>query len=194
MFDPALTGYWGTDNLREAMQHCLAVIHDNAAKIDGIKISLLDADLEIEMRRALPPGIRMYTGDDFNYDHLILGDASGHSDALLGIFDPIGPAAALALQALDAGDTTRYNELLTLTIPLARHIFEAPTYNYKTGIVFLAWLNGFQSHFRMVAGAETARSMPHLVKLFELADAAGLLRDPELALQRMKIFLAQEVA
>jgi hypothetical protein len=194
MFDPALTGYWGTNDLHEAMRHCLAVIHDNAAKIDGIKISLLDANLEIEMRRALPPGVRMYTGDDFNYDHLILGDAGSHSDALLGIFDPIGPAAALALQALGAGDTARYNELLAPTIPLARHIFEAPTYNYKTGIVFLAWLNGFQSHFRMVAAAETARSMPHLVKLFELADSAGLLRDPELALQRMKIFLAQEVA
>jgi len=194
MFDPVLTGYWGTNDLHEAMQHCLAVIHHNAAKIDGIKISLLDADLEIEMRRGLPSGVRMYTGDDFNYDHLILGDASGFSDALLGIFDPIAPAAALALQALDAGDLVRYNELMTPTIPLSRHIFEAPTYNYKTGIVFLAWLNGFQPHFRMVSGAETTRSMPHLVKLFELADSAGLLSDPELALHRMKSFLAQEVA
>jgi hypothetical protein len=194
MFDPTLAGYWGANDLREAMQHCLAVIRANAAKIDGIKISLLDADLEVEMRRSLPPGVRMYTGDDFNYDRLILGNDSGYSDALLGIFDPIAPAAALALQALDAGDTARYNELMAPTIPLSRHIFEAPTYNYKTGIVFLAWLNGFQPHFRMVAGTETVRSRTHLVELFQLADAAGLLRDSELALQCMKIFLAQEIA
>jgi len=194
MFDPALAGYWGTNDLREAMQHCLEVIRASAAKIDGIKISLLDADLEIEMRRALPPGVRMYTGDDFNYDRLILGDSEGYSDALLGIFDPIAPAAALALQALDAGDTARYIELLAPTIPLSRHIFAAPTYNYKTGIVFLAWLNGFQTHFRMVSGAETARSRTHLIDLFKLADAANLLRNPELAIERMKIFLAQEAA
>ena len=191
MFDPALTGYWGTNDLHEAMQHCLAVVRTNAAKIDGIKISLLDATLEIEMRRALPPSVRMYTGDDFNYDRLILGDATGYSDALLGIFDPIAPAAALALQALDAGDSERFNDLLAPTIPLSRHIFASPTYNYKTGIVFLAWLNGFQPHFRMVAGAETARSRTHLVELFQLADAAGLLRDAELALQRIKFFLTQ---
>jgi hypothetical protein len=194
MFDPALAGYWGTNDLHKAMQHCLAVIRENATKIEGIKISLLDADLEIEMRRALPPGVRMYTGDDFNYDRLILGDSEGHSDALLGIFDPIAPAAALALEALDAGNTARYNELLAPTIPLSRHIFAAPTYNYKTGIVFLAWLNGFQSHFRMVSGAETARSRSHLVELFQLADTGGLIRNPELALERMKIFLAQEAA
>jgi hypothetical protein len=194
MFDPALAGYWGTSDLREAMQHCLAVIRANAKKIDGIKISLLDSDLEIEMRRALPLGVRMYTGDDFNYDRLILGDEHGFSDALLGIFDPIGPAAALALQALDTGDIARYNELLAPTIPLARHIFESPTYNYKAGIIFLAWLNGFQPHFRMLAGAETARSRAHLIQLFQFADTAGLLRNPELALQRMKIFLALETA
>jgi hypothetical protein len=194
MFDPALAGYWGTNDLHKAMQHCLAVIRENATKIEGIKISLLDADLEIEMRRALPPGVRMYTGDDFNYDRLILGDSEGHSDALLGIFDPIAPAAALALEALDAGNTARYNELLAPTIPLSRHIFAAPTYNYKTGIVFLAWLNGFQSHFRMVSGAETARSRSHLVELLQLADTGGLIRNPELALERMKIFLAQEAA
>jgi hypothetical protein len=198
MFDPALAGYWGTtagansEALSEALQHCLAVIRANAEKIDGIKISLLDANLEIEMRRALPSSVRMYTGDDFNYDRLILGDELGYSDALLGIFDPIAPAAALALQALDAGDTARYNELLAPTIPLSRHIFASPTYNYKTGIVFLAWLNGFQPHFRMVAGAETARDRAHLIDLFKLADAANLLRDPGLALQRINIFLTQE--
>jgi hypothetical protein len=194
MFDPALAGYWGTNHLHEAMQHCLAVVHANAAKIDGIKISLLDADLEIVMRRALPPGVRMYTGDDFNYDRLILHDEYGYSDALLGIFDPIAPAAALALQSLDAGDTARYTQLLAPTIPLSRHIFASPTYNYKTGIVFLAWINGFQPHFRMVAAAETARSRGHLVELFQLADAAGLLRDPSLAIDRMKMFLAQVAA
>jgi len=192
MFDPALNGYWGTDDLREAMQHCLVIIRANAAKIDGIKISLLDADLEIEMRRALLPGVRMYTGDDFNYDRLIFGDEHGYSDALLGIFDPIAPAAAVALQALDDADTARYNELLTPTIHLSRHIFESPTYNYKTGIIFLAWLNGFQPNFCMVAGAETARSRTHLIELFQLADAAGLLHNPGLAIQRMKIYLAQE--
>jgi len=198
MFDPALAGYWGTtagansEALSEALQHCLAVIRANAEKIDGIKISLLDANLEIEMRRALPSSVRMYTGDDFNYDRLILGDELGYSDALLGIFDPIAPAAALALQALDSGDTARYNELLAPTIPLSRHIFASPTYNYKTGIVFLAWLNGFQPHFRMVAGAETARDRAHLIDLFKLADAANLLRDPGLALQRINIFLTQE--
>ena len=192
MFDPALAGYWGTENLREAMRHSLALIRSNAAKIDGIKISLLDAELEIEMRRALPPGVRMYTGDDFNYDRLILGDSEGYSDALLGIFDPIAPAAALALQALDSGNRDRFNEILAPTIPLSRHIFASPTYNYKTGIVFLAWLNGFQPHFRMVAAAEAARSRMHLVQLFQLADSAGLLRDPGLAVQRMKSFLSQE--
>jgi len=192
MFDPALAGYWGTNDLHAAMQHCLSVIHANAAKIDGIKISLLDADLEIEMRRALPTDVRMYTGDDFNYDRLILGDPDGFSEALLGIFDPIAPAATLALQALDAGHTARFNDLLAPTIPLSRHIFASPTYNYKTGIVFLAWLNGFQPHFRMVAGAETARSRAHLVELFQLADAAGLLRNPELAVKRLNIFLAQD--
>jgi hypothetical protein len=194
MFDPALDGYWGTNDLSEAMRHCLAVIRANATKIDGVKISLLDAELEIEMRHALPPGVRMYTGDDFNYDRLILGDAEGYSDALLGIFDPIAPAAALALEALDAGDTARYNELLAPTIPLSRHIFEAPTCNYKTGIVFIAWLNGFQKHFRMFSGAESARSRQHLVELFQLADAAGLLHNPGLTIERMRIFLAQEIA
>jgi hypothetical protein len=192
MFDPALAGYWGTNDLGEAMRHCLAVIREDSAKIDGIKISLLDADLEIEMRRALPRGVRMYTGDDFNYDRLILGDEAGYSDALLGIFDPIAPVAALALQALDLGDIARYSDLLAPTIPLSRHIFAAPTYNYKTGIVFLAWLNSFQPHFRMVGAAESARNRSHLIELFQLADTAGLLRDPGLALERMKIFLAQE--
>ncbi len=190
MFDPALEGYWGSNDAHAAMENCLAVIRQHPEKVEGVKISLLDAGLEIEMRRQLPEGVRMYTGDDFNYDQLILGDEEGHSDALLGIFDAIAPAAALALQALDSGDTRRYNELLAPTIPLSRHIFQKPTFYYKTGIVFLAWLNGFQSHFHMVSGHESARSVTHLCELYRLADAAGLLRDPELATQRMKLTLA----
>ena len=190
MFDPALEGYWGSSIISAAMNNCLAIIEDNAAKIDGIKISLLDADLEIAMRRRLPQGVRMYTGDDFNYDRLILGDDRGHSDALLGIFDAIAPAASLALSALDTGDVVRFQELLAPTVPLSRHIFTAPTQHSKTGVVFLAWLNGFQSHFRMVRGSESARSVAHLCELFVLADRAGVLRKPEIARRRMQAFLA----
>ncbi len=189
MFDPALERYWGGREIPGAMQICLAIIRINSEKIDGIKVSLLDAELEITMRRQLPPGVRMYTGDDFNYDRLILGDDQGHSDALLGIFDAIAPAASLALTALDAGDIARYHALLEPTVPLSRHIFAAPTQNYKAGVVFLAYLNGFQQHFRMIRGLESARSIAHLCELFVLADKAGVLRDPALATQRMKAFL-----
>ncbi len=159
MFDPALEGYWGAAAIPAAMENCLSVIRAHKEKIDGIKISLLDAELEVSMRRSLPSGVRMYTGDDFNYDRLILGDAEGHSDALLGIFDAIAPAASLALTALDAGDISRYRQLLAPTVPLSRHIFASPTQHYKAGVVFLAFLNGFQSHFRMVRGLESARSI-----------------------------------
>ena len=189
MFDPALEGYWGGTSISAAMENCLGIIHTHKEKIDGIKISLLDADLEVSMRRQFPAGVRMYTGDDFNYDRLILGDGQGHSDALLGIFDAIAPAASLALAALDAGDIPRYQQLLAPTVPLSRHIFASPTQHYKTGVVFLAFLNGFQSHFRMVRGAENARSTAHLCELFVLADQAGVLRDPELAIRRMRSFL-----
>ena len=189
MFDPALQGYWGGDTIAAAMENCLTVIRAHKKKIDGIKISLLDADLEIAMRRDLPSGVRMYTGDDFNYDRLILGDAHGRSDALLGIFDAIAPAASLALAALDAGDLSRYHELFEPTVPLSRHIFASPTQHYKAGVVFLAFLNGFQSHFRMVGGLESARSTAHLCELFVLADQAGVLRDPELAIVRMRNYL-----
>jgi Protein of unknown function (DUF993) len=189
MFDPALDGYWGGDSISKEMENCLGVIRANTSKIDGIKISLLDAELEVSMRRQLPNGVRMYTGDDFNYDRLILGDEQGHSDALLGIFDAIAPAASLALGALDAGDIARYERLLAPTVPLSRHIFAAPTQHYKTGVVFLAFLNGFQSHFRMVRSAESARSIAHLCELFVLADNARVLRDPELATERMRSFL-----
>jgi hypothetical protein len=186
MFDPALAGYWGAHDLDEAMDTCLAVIRDRAAKVDGIKISLLDKQREIAMRRRLPPGVRMYTGDDFNYPELIAGDAAGYSDALLGIFDAIAPAAAAALGALADGQRTTYDTILAPTVPLARHIFRAPTRFYKTGVVFLAYLNGHQSHFRMLGGQESARSLLHLSELFRLADAAGVLRDPERAVARMK--------
>lgn len=186
MFDPALTGYWGSKDLDEAMEVCLRIIRDNRDKVDGIKISLLDAGKEIKMRRLLPDNVLMYTGDDFNYPELIAGDEQGHSHALLGIFDAIAPAAAAALHALDDGDTEKYHQLLEKTVPLSRHIFQKPTYAYKTGIVFMAYLNGHQSHFRMIGGSESHRSVIHLAKLFVLADEAGLLKDPELAVRRMR--------
>jgi len=189
MFDPALAGYWGSSAIPAATENCLNILRQHKEKFDGIKISLLDAELEINMRNHLPPGVRLYTGDDFNYDRLILGDSHGHSDALLGIFDAIAPAASLALTALDAGDIPRYQQLLKPTMPLSRHIFAAPTQHYKTGVVFLAFLNGFQSHFRMVRGMESARSVAHLCELFVLADQARVLRDPELATQRIRSFL-----
>jgi hypothetical protein len=185
-FDPALAGYWGHDDLDLAMESCLAIIEEHAGKVEGIKISLLDAKREIEMCRRLPEGVRMYTGDDFNYPELIRGDEEGFSHALLGIFDAIAPAASAALHALDAGDTDRYEEILTPTVPLSRHIFKVPTRYYKTGVVFLAYLSGHQNHFRMVGGQEGARSVVHLAELFMLADKAGLLADPERAMGRMR--------
>ena len=167
----------------------LAVIADNAAKVDGVKVSLLDHEREIALRRRLPGGVKLYTGDDFHYPELIAGDERGFSHALLGIFDAIAPAAAAALQALDAGDRASYDALLAPTVPLSRHIFAAPTYHYKTGVVFLAYLNGHQDHFRMVGGMESARSITHLAELLVLADGARLLRDPELAVARAALAL-----
>ncbi|MEU5878869.1 dihydrodipicolinate synthase family protein [Spirillospora sp. NPDC047279] len=190
MFDPALAGYWGSGDLGIAAEHVLALIEEHAPRVEGIKISLLDAGREIALRRRLPDGVRLYTGDDFNYPELIRGDGDRHSDALLGIFDPIAPAAAAALRSLDAGDLDAYDEILAPTVPLSRHLFAAPTYYYKTGVVFLAWLCGHQDAFRMVGGLESARPVPHLVRLFTLADAAGLLPDPELAASRMRAWLA----
>jgi hypothetical protein len=190
MFDPALRGYWGSEDLDEAAAVVLEIIAANAAKVDGIKVSLLDAEREIAFRRRLPAGVRLYTGDDFNYPELIGGDAQGYSDALLGVFDAIAPAAAAALAALDRGDRAEFDRLLEPTVPLARRLFEPPTFNYKAGIVFLAYLNGRQDHFRMVGGLESARSITHLADLFVLADRAGLLRDPALAVARMRHVLA----
>jgi hypothetical protein len=186
MFDPALVGYWGSRDLDRATEVCLQLIMMHSAKVAGIKVSLLDQQREVAMRRRLPAGVRMYTGDDFNYPALIQGDEHGYSDALLGIFDAIAPASAAALAALDAGDTARYAAIFEPTVALSRHIFRAPTRFYKTGVVFLAFLNGYQTHFRMVGGQESARSVVHLADVFRLADAAGLLRDPGLAESRMR--------
>jgi hypothetical protein len=190
MFDPALEGYFGAHDHMAAMDVCIGIIADNARKVDGIKLSLLDKEKEIVLRARLPRGVRMYTGDDFNYAELIAGDGLRHSDALLGIFDPIAPAASAALAALAEGRTAAFHEVLAPTVPLSRHIFKAPTRFYKTGVVFVAYLNGHQDHFVMLGGQESARSLIHLAELFRLADAAGLLRDPDLATARMRKVMA----
>jgi hypothetical protein len=196
MFDPALAGYWGSRDVHAAMDTAVGIIRAHAAKVDGVKISLLDKDKEIAMRRRLPAGVRMYTGDDFNYAELIEGDGAGtedvhgKSDALLGIFDAIAPAASAALGALAQGDTKKFHDILGPTVPLSRHIFRAPTRFYKTGVVFMAWLNGHQSHFSMVGGQHSTRSLPHLCEIFRLADQAHLLEQPDLATHRMQTLLA----
>lgn len=196
MFDPALAGYWGSKDVFAAMDTALGIIAAHASKVDGIKISLLDKDKEIAMRRRLPAGVRMYTGDDFNYAELIAGDGFGRepthgkSDALLGIFDAIAPAASAALGELAQGNIDKFHAILGPTVPLSRHIFAAPTRFYKTGVVFMAWLNGHQSHFTMVGGQQSTRSLPHFAELFRLADAANLLEQPELAVKRMNTLLA----
>jgi hypothetical protein len=186
MFDPALTSYWGTKDVDAAMGTALGIIAAHASQVDGIKISLLDKDKEIAMRSRLPAGVRMYTGDDFNYAELI----ETGSDALLGIFDAIAPAASAALGELAQGNVEKFHAILGPTVPLSRHIFQAPTRFYKTGVVFMAWLNGHQSHFTMVGGQQSTRSLPHLAELFRLADKANLLEQPELAVNRMKTLLA----
>ena len=190
MFDPALAGYWGSSNLTEAMDTATAIINAHASKVDGVKVSLLDKDREIAMRRRLKPRVLMYTGDDFNYAELIAGDAQGYSHALLGIFDVIAPAASAALVHLAANDRASFEQILAPTVPLSRHIFKSPTRFYKTGVVFMAYLNGHQDHFTMVGGQQSARSILHLAEIFRLADAAGLLRDPETAVARMRTVLA----
>jgi hypothetical protein len=203
MFDPALAGYWGSSNVERAMDTALGIINAHPDKVDGIKISLLDKDKEIAMRRRLPAtgaadgsGVRMYTGDDFNYAELIAGDGfgkdavHGQSDALLGIFDAIAPAASAALGELAQGNVEKFHAILGPTVPLSRHIFAAPTRFYKTGVVFMAWLNGHQKHFTMVGGQQSTRSLQHFAELFRLADAANLLEHPDLATQRMKTLLS----
>ncbi|MFJ9583989.1 dihydrodipicolinate synthase family protein [Streptomyces acidicola] len=190
MFDPALEGYWGSSDLDAATDTFLDVIAAHPDKVDGIKVSLLDAQREIDLRRRLPEGVRCYTGDDFNYPELIAGDDQGFSHALLGIFDPLGPLAAEAVRVLDTGDVKGFRELLDPTVELSRHLFQAPTRFYKTGVVFLAWLSGHQSHFTMVGGLQSARSLPHFARAYELADGLGLFPDPALAEERMKNLLA----
>jgi Protein of unknown function (DUF993) len=190
MFDPALAGYWGSADHMAAMDTCLEIIEANAAKVDGVKISLLSKEKEIAMRRRLPVGVRMYTGDDFNYAELIAGDEEGYSDALLGIFDAIAPAASAGLARLAKGDIQGFHGVLEPTVPLSRHIFKDPTRFYKTGVVFLAWLNGLQDHFLMIGGQESARSLLHLAELFRLADKARVLHDPDRAAARMTKLLA----
>jgi Protein of unknown function (DUF993) len=190
MFDPALAGYWGSADLDRATETLFAIVSEHASRIDGVKISLLDQRREIAMRRRFPPGVRMYTGDDFDYPTTIRGDGERVSDALLGIFDVIAPAASAALKALDAGDLARYEGILGPTLPLARHVFGAPTRFYKTGVVFAAYLNGHQAHFRLVGGLESARSVVHLAEQFVLMDRAGLLLEPDLAAERMRRVLA----
>jgi len=193
-FDPALAGYWGSTDPDHAAGTLLSIITDHADAVDGIKLSLLDQDLELRLRAALPPGVRLYTGDDFNYADLIKGEGAPvggqrGSDALLGAFGPIAPAASAALQALDRGDLAGYDTIIQPTVPLARHIFSSPTPYYKTGVAFMAWLTGHQPGFSMVGGLHSGRSVPHLTAVFTLADRAGLLPDPELAAVRMQAFL-----
>ena len=190
MFDPALAGYWGAADVDRATDTLVAIVKDHAAKIDGVKISLLDQEREVAMRRRFPTSVRMYTGDDFDYPTTIAGDGERHSDALLGIFDVIAPAASAALHALDADDRATFDRILAPTLPLSRHVFGAPTRFYKTGVVFAAYLNGHQTHFRMIGGLESARSVVHLSEQFVLMDRAALLKDPEMAAERMRRVLA----
>ncbi|CAN7605240.1 dihydrodipicolinate synthase family protein [Mesorhizobium sp. LjNodule214] len=186
MFDPALKGYWGSNDFEMALDTVVAIIERHASKVEGIKISLLDADKEVALRNRLPEGVVMFTGDDFNYPELIAGDGQRHSHALLGIFDAIAPVANAALAKLADGDRAGYDALMAPTVPLSRKIFEAPTEYYKAGIVFMAWLNGHQDHFSMIGGMQSARGILHYADVFRHADQAGLLADPELAVARMK--------
>ncbi|MDQ0633632.1 hypothetical protein QFZ40_001541 [Arthrobacter pascens] len=189
MFDPALAGYWGSYDVAQATETFLSLIRDNADKVDGVKVSLLDASHEVALRAVLPEGVRLYTGDDFNYPELIDGDGSHHSDALLGIFAAIYPAASVALQSYDSGNAAKARAILDSTRELGKHIFSAPTFYYKTGIAFMSWLNGRQPGFQMVGGLHSGRSVCHLARTFELADQAGLLKDPALAAFRMSDYL-----
>ena len=190
-FDPALRGYWGGGDFESAAATVLDLIDQAADKVDGIKLSVLDASKEVALRRRLPAGIRLYTGDDFGYADLIRGDDAGYSDALLGAFAAVTAPAAAALHALDAGDLGGYEAAIGPTVPLSRLLFEEPTYYYKAGVAFLAWLNGLQPHFSMLDGLERRRPASHLIRVFELAAAAGALTDPDLAVSRMTAFLKE---
>jgi Protein of unknown function (DUF993) len=192
-FDPLLRGYWGSADFDAACDVVLSLIDRHGSKVDGIKLSVLDAGREVALRRRLPAGVRLYTGDDFGYLDLIRGDGSGHSDALLGAFAAITAPAAAALAALDRGDLAGYDAAMAPTVPLSRLIFEAPTFHYKVGVAFLAWLNGFQPRFAMLGGLERQRPARHLIRMFELAAAARALTDPDLAVERMNELLARLV-
>ena len=189
VFDPDLRGYWGSTDVDAATETFLDLVRAHAGKVDGVKVSLLSADHEIGLRAGLPAGVRLYTGDDFNYPELIKGDGNHHSDALLGAFAAIAPAASAALSALAEGDLAAYDAEMAPTLPLSRHIFETPTFYYKTGIAFLSWLTGQQAGFTMVSGLQSARSIPHLARIFTLANEARLLPDPEQAAHRMRLLL-----
>jgi hypothetical protein len=190
MFDPALAGYWGSSDLDAATKTFVSLVQAHPGVVDGVKVSLLDAEREVRLRELLPATVRVYTGDDFNYPELIAGDGQRYSHALLGAFTAIAPAASTALRLLDSGDEAGFLSILGPTVALSRHIFSAPTQYYKTGIAFLSWLNGFQPGFTMVGGLQSGRSVPHLVRTFRLADESGLLLDPELAARRMAQYLA----
>ena len=190
MFDPQLEGYWGSTEIPTALETVLELIEQHRDKVDGIKVSLLDAKWEVALRNRLPPGVKMYTGDDFNYAELIEGDADRYSHGLLGIFDPIAPVAAVALGKLAEGDAPGFRAVLDPTVALSRELFRAPTRHYKAGVVLLAWLNGHQKHFSMAGGLQSARGAVHYAKVFELADACGALADPELAVARMRSLLS----
>jgi hypothetical protein len=190
MFDPALPGYWGSTDVPAATATFLELVGDHADRIDGVKVSLLDAEHEVALRAALPAGVRLYTGDDFHYPDLIRGDGRLHSDALLGAFAAIAPAAGAALAALDEDDLDTYDAEMGSTLALSRHLFGPPTYHYKTGIAFLAWISGHQPGFSMVGGLQSARSVVHLSRVFTLANEARLLPDPDLAAGRLRLLLA----
>jgi Protein of unknown function (DUF993) len=190
-FDPQLRGYWGAADFDTAADTVIELVRRAEGKVDGVKLSVLDSGSEVALRRRLPPGVRLYTGDDFNYAELIKGGPDGHSDALLGAFAAITAPAAEALHALDAGDVARYDAAIRPTLPLSRTIFENPTFNYKAGIAFLAWINGLQRHFAMLDGFQGRRTAAHLIRVFELAASAGALLNPELAVDRMDRFLAE---
>jgi hypothetical protein len=190
-FDPALRGYWGSEDFAAAADTVVELIERADGKVAGLKLSVLDAAHERALRRRLPSGVRLYTGDDFNYADLIRGDMEGHSDALLGAFAATTAPAAAALRALDLGDLAGYDAAIGPTVPLSRLIFAAPTYDYKVGVAFLAWLNGLQPHFAMLAGLQQRRSAEHLIGVFERAVAAGALGDPDLAVGRMTEYLAR---
>ena len=190
MFDANLAGYWGSRDVACASDFVLSLIAENPGRVDGIKISLLDQAREESFRARLPAGVRLYTGDDFNYADLIAGDGTHYSHALLGIFAAIAPAASQALEALATGDMATYHALLAPTVPLSRKIFCAPTRFYKAGIACLSWLNGHQSHFIMPAGFQSSRDIVHYAAVFRLADAARLLTNPDLAVSRMRTLLA----